>query len=134
MRPAMTRGVALCLLSGALAVAGGPSFEEVLKDMLGTMDKLSSTLAAIKDEAGAKAAVPELRSSADLWVKLRDKAEAMKPPSPEEKERLEKEYKAKMIAAQKKLFGEIDRVKTVEGGKEALKEISTVLTRKPKGR
>jgi hypothetical protein len=125
-------GVAL-FLSISLAVQAGPArFEEVLKDLLGTMDKLTTTLATIRDQDSASAAKPELRKSAGHWQALLKKAEDVAPPNKEEKEQLEKAYAGKLEEARKKLFGEVQRVRAVPGGREALKEISGVLSRKPK--
>jgi hypothetical protein len=45
---------------------------------------------------------------------------------------LEKEYRPKLFEAQKKLFGEIGRVRNVPGGKEALQEISAAVNPEPK--
>jgi hypothetical protein len=124
------------LLSGLVLAAilsvparGGDNaaFEAVLKDMLATMDKLTATLAAVKDEATAKAARPELQKDAQHFVAIRKKAETIRPPNKEEKEKLEKEYRPKLFESQKKLFAEIARVGAVPGGKEALKELSEFL-------
>jgi len=117
--------------SGLLAMAtfagDAASFEAVLKDMLGAMDKLTMTLSSVKDEDSAKAARPELQKNAQSFLAVRKKAEGMRPPNKEEKERLEKEYRPKIFESQKKLFAEIARVGTVPGGKEALKELGEVL-------
>lgn len=114
------------------AEAGGHAgkLEEVLKDTLGTLDKLTTTLAGIKDEETAKAAKPELKTTASKWVEIRKKAEGLKPPTKDEKARLEKEYKGKLETAQKKLLAEIGRVKGVTGGPDALQEIAPVLDKK----
>lgn len=96
---------------------------DVIKEILDTMDKLTTQLEGIKDEDTAKASKNDLKKSTGRWLEIRKKSEKMKPPSKEEKDRLEKEFKGKLQAAQKKLFAEIARVKTVPGGPEALKEI-----------
>jgi hypothetical protein len=127
-------GVAILLLSGLVvgsAAGGSPaSFADVVKAMLGTMDKLTTSLAGITDEETAKSARPELLKAATGWQEIREQAAKMRPPSREEKEKLEKEYKEKMQVAQKKLFAEIARVKGVPGGRQALKEISAALGKK----
>lgn len=128
-------GISLLALSALVAssVLGGapaPSFADVVKEMLATMEKLSTNLAGIMDEETAKSARPELVKAASGWQQLRQKAAKMRPPTREEKDRLEKEYKEKMQVAQKKLFAEIARVKGVPGGREALKEISAALGKK----
>jgi hypothetical protein len=127
----------LLLLAGTVVIraqnAGSETrMADIVKELLETMDKLTMQLEAIKDEDTAKASKDELRKSVSYWLEVRKKAEKMKPPSKEEKDRLEKEYKSKLQAAQKKLFGEIARVKSVPGGPDALKEIRGLLGKNPK--
>ena len=95
-------------------------------------DSLTATLATIRDEETAKGAQPELRKTAAKWKLIKQKAEDLPPPSRQEKDRLEKQYKMKLEEAQKKLFGEVARVRMVSGGREALLEISSVLEKKAK--
>lgn len=121
-------GAFLVGLAGAGDNAG--KLEEILKDTVGTLEKLTTTLTGIKDEESAKAAKPELKATASKWVEIRKKAEGLKPPTKDEKQRLEKEYKGKLEAAQKKLFTEIGRVKGVAGGPEALAEIAPIMDKK----
>src|SRR4051812_44174818 len=116
-------GVALLFvfffLPGARA-GDGSRFEDIVKQMLGTMENLTSTLSTVRDEETAKAAIPELRKAAGLWATVKKKAEALPPPPKEEKDRLAKLYKTKLEEAQKKLFGEVQRVQAVPGGRAAL--------------
>jgi hypothetical protein len=127
-------GVSLLILSGVVATSAADepqaSFADVVKEMLSTMEKITASLTAIRDEETAKSARPELLKAAAGWQEIVQKAAKMRPPTREEKERLEKEYKEKMQVAQKKLFAEIARVKGVPGGREALKEISAALGKK----
>ena len=106
--------------------------EAVLKETLGALEKLSATLAGIRDAETAKLAQSDLRKSADQWKALMKKAEELPPPNKEEKEKLEKAYAPKLEEARRKLFGEVDRVRSVAGGREALQVIDAVLNRKPK--
>lgn len=129
MKARLTGCVIMALALGA-AQAGEARFEGVLKDLLGTLDMLSATLGGIRDQDTAKAAQPELRKSAVRWQALMKKAEDVAPPTKEERERLEKQYAQKLEEARKKLLGEVERVRSVPGGNEALKEISGVLKRK----
>ncbi|MBI3407143.1 MAG: hypothetical protein HY040_02150 [Planctomycetes bacterium] len=123
----------LCLaLVGSVHAGGEGRFEGVLKDLVGALDKLTTTLGGIRDEDSAKAAQPELRKMAVQWQALMKKAEDVAPPTKEEKDRLEKAYATKLTEARKKLFGEVERVREVAGGPQALKEISGVLARKSK--
>jgi hypothetical protein len=126
----------LLLASGILVLGQEASSDarlsDVIKEILGTMDKLTSHLEGIKDEDTAKASRAELKKVAAQWIETRKKAEKVKPPSKEEKERLEKEYKEKLQTAQKKLLAEIARVKGVPGGPEALKEIRALMGKNSK--
>ena len=112
-----------------LTARGGDTaaFEDVLKDMISTMDKLTATLTAVKDEATAKAAHPELQKNTAHFAAIRKKAENLRPPNKEEKEKLDKEYRPKLVESHKKLLGEMARVSRVPGGKETLKELSELL-------
>jgi len=114
----------------SIAPAGGePSHEDVVKQMLAGLDKITMTLTTITNEESAEAAKPELRKAAKEWVELRAKVEKLPPPPREEKERLEKEYKEKLVTARKKLVAEQIRVQNIPGGPEALKEIRGVLAK-----
>ena len=96
------------------------------------MDALATTLSTIQDEETAKTAKPELRKIAGKWSEIKKSAEALPPPSKEDKDRLAKQYKMKLEEAQKKLFGQVARVQQIPGGRDALLEISSVLTKKAK--
>lgn len=127
--------VGVVLVSATLAGAQGGGkapFEDVVKQMLETMDALTTTLATIRDDDTAKGAQPDLRKTAAKWQLIKKKAESLPPPSREEKDRVAKEYKVKLEEAQKKLFGEVGRVATVPGGREALLELSAVLDKQAK--
>jgi septal ring factor EnvC (AmiA/AmiB activator) len=122
----------LAVLSPTARSSGKTAFDDVVKQMIETMDSLTTTLATIRDEETAKAAVPELRKSAEKWQLVKKKAADLQPPSREEKDRLAKDYKKKLEEAQKKLFAEVGRVSLVPGGRPALMEISSVLDKKKK--
>src|SRR5882672_11649643 len=84
----------------SLAPAGGePSHEDVVKQMLAGLDKIAMTLTTITNEESAEAAKPGLRKAAKDWVELRAKVEKLPPPPREEKDRLDKEYKEKLVTA-----------------------------------
>ena len=114
--------------SPAAAGKGKATFEDVLKEMVATLEQISGTLSTVKDEESAKAARPVLQKSAERFVALRKTADTIKPPTPEEKARVEKEYRTKLFEANKKLLSEIGRVRSVPGGPAALREIAAVLS------
>jgi hypothetical protein len=122
----------VALASGLLPLAAGEEspHEQALKQMLRSLDKMTTTLEGMRDAETAQAARPELRKAADAWVAAREKADGLPPPEKAEKDRLVKEYKGKMDAALKKLFTEVGRVRSFPAGKEALQEIRAVLEAK----
>lgn len=124
------------ILFSTLAFAGAAQarLEDLVKQMLTTMDSISKSLESISDEDTAKAAHNELKKSASQWIEIRKQAEETPPPTKEEKERLAKEYKGKLEEAQKKLFAEIARVQNIPGGKDALLEIRNALVKKSEGK
>lgn len=106
---------------------------DIVKETLEIMEKIAGQLAAIKDEETAKSGRDELKKSVAKWLDMRKRAEKLKPPaSKEEKDRLEKEFRGKLINADKKLRVEIERVARVPGGRDALKEIVALMKKKPK--
>jgi hypothetical protein len=128
MTRASLTGCGVLVLSGwlmSMAVDGGDvKPPDILKQVLDTLDKITTTLTTVQDEATAKAAVPELRKSVARFRELRGQADKAKPPSNEEGERLKKDYRQKLEAATKKMKREIERVKTVPGSAAALKEVT----------
>jgi len=126
--------VALLGLSLTAALgAGTPSpHEDAVKQVLAVQDKITSALATITDQSTADTAKPQLRKFGKEFIELRGKIEKLPPPSREEKGRLEKEYKSKLEAAQRKLSGEVLRVQNIPGGREALQEIRGVLDKRVK--
>jgi ribonuclease D len=114
---------------GTVAAQNGASHEEVVKGMLTTLDKLAQTLKTVQDRETATAAVPELRKEAAAWQQLRKKAKELPPPDRPEKDRLAKEYRAKLDEARTRLLTEVARVQLVPGGLTALQELRPVLTK-----
>ncbi len=126
----------LLAVSGVLGLAQdpppAPTFADVTREVLATLDQITTALKTVTDEDTAAAARPALNKAAQRFVELRKKAETMKPPTKEEKERLEKEFRPKLTEAQKNLFAEIGRVRQVPGGPDALKELQAVVNPKKK--
>jgi len=124
--------VAVLALIGLAGAGGAPTHDDIIKQMLTTLDKIATTLASITNQESADAAKPELQKSAKEWLAVRAQAEKLPPPSREQKERLDKEFKEKLEGAQKKLAGEVIRLKNIPGGPDALKEIRSVLAKQMK--
>src|SRR5439155_21525476 len=115
MRPAALHGLLILGLGGltVLGQGGESPYEVVIKETLGALDKLAEALGTIKDQESATSARPEVRKAAGKLADVTKKAEKLKQPSKEEKDRVTKEYKAKLETAVKRLYGEIARVKGV---------------------
>ncbi len=123
--------VVLLLVVGS-ARAQEPNHAEVVTKVLDVLERLSKSLATITTQETADAAKVELGKLANEWTATREQAEKLPPPSREDKDRLEKEFKSKLDSAQKKLFGEVVRVQVIPGGVAALQEIRGVIARKSK--
>jgi hypothetical protein len=127
-----------CVLLGLAALVCGQGTSavtpsDIVKETLELMEKITQQLTAIKDEESAKASRAELKASVARWLEMRKRAEKLKPPaSKEERDRLEKEFRGKLIKADKKLKAEIARVDRVPGGKDALKELVALMKKKTK--
>jgi hypothetical protein len=101
--------------------------ESAVKEMLKSLDKLTMTLATIKDADSVEAARPELKKAAENWVGVKTKAGKLAPPDKAEKDRLAKEYRGKMDEAIKKFLTEYGRVRGFPAGREVLMEIKAVV-------
>ncbi len=135
MRAGMICGTVLVAL--AVVYAGQPateSHEAIVKDMLATLGQAAKVLAGITDEGSANAARPDLKKIGQHLSELRKKADAVKPPTKKEKDRLETEYREKFEDVLKKLRTESFRVKGIPGGAEAVKEIAFEPAKKSAGK
>jgi hypothetical protein len=131
MKTAIICGTALLALALLQAGEGTtPSYESVVKDMLGALEQATKILAGVQDEPSAVAARPELRKVGQRLSALRKQARAMKQPDKKEKERLEQEYRDKFDDVLKRLRLETVRVKALPGGPEVLKEIAVEAEKK----
>ncbi len=122
-------GLALLALAASVftATAGEESpYEQSLKQMIRTLDRLAMTLAGIKDADTAQAARPELKKAVDEWTVIKTKAGQLPPPDQAEKDRLAKAYRSKLEEAMKKFFTEVGRVRGLPAGKDVLQEIKPV--------
>jgi hypothetical protein len=117
------------LLILLLARVQEPGHEDVIKQSLELLGKISMSLGEIKDAESAEKARPELAKLAAEWTAWQKKARSLPPPEPAEKERLTKTYKKDLAAAEKKLRGELIRLESIPGSRPAVREITGVLTR-----
>jgi hypothetical protein len=103
---------------------GGSPYEAVVKEMLGLTEKLTSVLGTIKDAASATEARPELKKTVGQFLEIRAKAQALKQPNREERERVALAYRKKLEEAVSRFLQERSRVGTIPGGRETLEELA----------
>jgi hypothetical protein len=130
MNAMKTRAWSIVIVLVAVGFAGatqGSPYEQLLKQVLQSVDKVTVTLETIKDEESAAAAKPDLRKAATLFLEAKAKGDKMQPPEKDEKVRLEKMYKPKLKESMEKMNAQVTRVQFIPGGKDALKEISVLL-------
>lgn len=125
----------MLLLASALPLWGqapekSEAFEKLVKEMVGTLERVAQTLSEIKDKDTADAARPQLRKSGEEFLALRKEAETLPPPPKDVKDRLAKLYRGKLEAVQKKILAEVVRVQRVPGGREALEDLGAILGKK----
>jgi hypothetical protein len=121
MKKALIWGAGLALLVVACS-KGANTPDGIMQDMLGMMNDMTATLATIKDEASAKAAVPKLEELAKKGEELKKRADELKTKvSKDEEEALKKKYEPQIKEATEKLMKETFRVATVPGAAEAMK-------------
>jgi type VI protein secretion system component VasK len=130
MKPSVLCGLGVLVLCTALGAAQQPHYEGLVKDMLATVDEITTILMGVTDEEKAKEAAPSLKKQAEKMVELRKKADAWKQPDKAEKDRLAKEYAPKFEEAVKKLRDQTLRVGSVTGGEAALKELAILHPKK----
>src|ERR1700686_4511577 len=117
-----TRAASISVVLVAAGIAAGTqgsSHEQLVKQLLGSFEKINAALESIKDEDSAGAAKPDLRKAAESFLDARAKADKLPPPEKDEKDRLEKNYKPKLNVAMQKMATQIRRVELIPGGKDA---------------
>jgi hypothetical protein len=138
MKPTLLCGVGLLLSSAGLLLGSPasqqPPYEDIVKNMLATVEQIGDILATItvNDKSSAETATPQLKTAADKLLKLRQQANDSKQPNLTEKDRLAKLYAPKFEIAFKRLREETLRVKSIDipGVEEALQELASLNEKK----
>jgi 3-oxoacyl-ACP reductase-like protein len=119
--PAAVLGGALLLLSAsslAAQTSGESAYETVLKELVGALDAVTKVFAGVTNEAGARAAVPEVKKAVTQIKEVQKKVEALPQPEKAEKDRVSRLYRSKLQDSINKLSSEVARVKAIPGGSE----------------
>jgi hypothetical protein len=83
---------------------------------------MTATLATIKDEASAKAAIPKLEELAKKRGEIEKRAQGLKEKiSKQDEEALKKKYELQLKEVNQKLLKETFRVAVIPGAAEAMK-------------
>jgi hypothetical protein len=123
MKNVTTLGVGFLLLGMVSTGCGGANDPDtMMKKTIGQVNAIAETLADIKDEASAKAALPKLQKIAEASQEMKKKLEGVKATK-EQEEALKKKYEKDMQQAVGKLMKESMRVAAVPGGAAALAEL-----------
>jgi hypothetical protein len=120
------------LAMGYWALAGLPAqaqksispYEAIVKDILEATQKMTTVLVTIQDAATAANARPELKKAAEKFIEVRKKAEELKQPNLEERERVSRAYRTKLEQAVNRFLQERSRVAAIPGGRDALQELA----------
>jgi hypothetical protein len=99
------------------------TFETVLKDMIDTLDKMTTAMESAKDDATAKTAKQKLVTIAGQMQELQEKAKKLGNPTPDEEKKLEERYKVRLDDVTKHLVVEVTRLKGQPYGKDLLDAI-----------
>jgi hypothetical protein len=115
MKKLVMVGGALLLLCG-VSGCGSDSHDKLVQEMIDVLNGTRSVLHEIKDEKTAEQKAGELKKKGEQLRELKKRAEGLREAlDPDEKARLEKEYKRKLEEAIARLSAEWDRVKKIEG-------------------
>lgn len=123
------------LLAASACVFGQPGnqtgktspYEEVVVQLMTSMEKMTKALADVKDGPTAEAALPQLKQAAAQFVDVRKKSEQLKQPDKAEKDRITAKFQKKMAEVSQKLSSEVRRISGISGAQPVLKEIQEVL-------
>jgi hypothetical protein len=122
----------ICAFALAGAQPEGPpvkelTYEEIVKQTLSSLNQLTKALEPVKDEASAKAALPDVKKAAEQFIAVRKKAEQLKQPDLAAKDELEKKYKKQLVKAVQEFRAKAREIQEVPGSQELLKVLEPVL-------
>lgn len=127
----MCRFVLCCVIViplGAICAQGPRSrYETVVKEMLDAVQRMNGALKSVQNPTSAQAARGVLKDAVTRFVAARRKAEKMKLPELDEKNRIERRYGTKMARAVALFLSERRRVRGIPGGVKVLEELKPLL-------
>jgi hypothetical protein len=105
--------------------------ETVIKEMIEATEQMAKILATIEDAASAAEGRPKLKKAIASFLALRNKAEALKQPGLDERERLARAYHRKLDEAVTTLVFERRRLRLVPEAQAVLQDLAALEARKP---
>lgn len=116
----------LCAFSILPLLGCGDSHESLAANAIAILKDIADELSTIKDSATSEAAQPRLKELGNRWRANERRVAEYKPPTTREMATLEKQYGAQLESAMKRYFAEVARVRRIEGGADALRELGEV--------
>lgn|SRR5262245_16706316 len=117
--------IVLCFCALLFLNGCSDSHESLTVEAIQILKETADVLSGIKDSASAEAAKPRLKELGGRW-RNNQQRRAKKPVKARELAKLEREYGAQLESAMKRYFEQVLRVKRVDGGEDALRELGEV--------
>ena len=102
-------------------------YEEVVVQLMTSLEKMTKLLVEVKDGPSAEAARPQLKQAAAEFVDIRKKSEKLKQPDKAERDRITAKYQKKLAEVVQKLSSEVRRVGGIIDARSVLKEVDEFL-------
>ena len=100
--------------------------EQLAENAIAVLKDIADELSAIRDPAGAEAAIPRLKELGSQWRANERRMAKTKSPSTRALKELDKKYGGQLEEAMKRYFIEVARVKKIDGGEQALAALGEV--------
>jgi hypothetical protein len=120
---------ACSLLLVFLAGCGGPTRESLAEDGITVLEQLTTAFSGIKDEATAKAALPQIEKAVAKMIDVKARTESLPEPTPEEAMELAKKMGERGTAAGMKWMETMQSLERLESDPKIGPVLKPVLER-----
>ncbi|HEV3122665.1 MAG TPA: hypothetical protein VGY53_12210, partial [Isosphaeraceae bacterium] len=114
---------AFLFLQSTQATAAGPTFDKAVEDLVAAEESLADTLATVVDAPSGNKAAPAVRAAMFRIDRASGRFKGVAKPSPEEDEKVRRQYEKRLVAAEKRLGAEISRVKELAATQPSLRTV-----------